>query len=241
MIDPEAKTITTDQKKASFVLRIPEVKDCQLLISFKGLKKNGKRGNEEFTVYARKGKVRKAASDTIGNAQGFPDIEDLTLNLGYFEEVQGKIKITLQAEKEGTYTYDDIIVYAIPTDLYDKYAARLQDNRLRITQFENDRICGTFTADHTSIAYFSILNDGGWSVYVDGEKVTKVQDTQLAFTGAVIPEGTHQIELRYHTPGLRAGMLLGAIGIAALLGLIFDSVIKNKIYKQSVNKRLKNH
>lgn len=240
-VDPEEKTITTDRKKASFVLRIPEVKNCQLLVSFKGLKKTGRRGNEEFTVFARKGNIKKAASDTIGNAQGFPDIEDLTLNMGYFEKAQGRIKITLQAEKEGTYTYDDIVVYAVPTDLYDKYAAVLQENRLQIEKMENDSIWGTFTAKHTSIAYFSILNDEGWSVYIDGEKAAKVQDTQLAFTGAVIPEGTHRIELRYHTPGLRAGMVSGAIGIAALLVMIFDSLIKNKNYKQSINKRLKKH
>ena len=240
-VDPEEKTITTDRKKASFVLRIPEVKNCQLLVSFKGLKKTGRRGNEEFTVFARKGNIKKAASDTIGNAQGFPDIEDLTLNMGYFEKAQGRIKITLQAEKEGRYTYDDIVVYAVPTDLYDKYAAVLQENRLQIEKMENDSIWGTFTAKHTSIAYFSILNDEGWSVYIDGEKAAKVQDTQLAFTGAVIPEGTHRIELRYHTPGLRAGMVSGAIGIAALLVMIFNSLIKNKNYKQSINKRLKKH
>lgn len=220
-VDERTKTITVDKAQGSFTLNMEKAENCQLLVSFEGLKKQGKRGDEEFTVYVKKGDIKKAATDTIGNAQGFPDIEDLTVNLGYFDEVKGKLKITLSAERSGTYSWDDIKIYAIPVELYDRYASILQDKCMNMEVFGNDYIRGTFTADQTSMAYFSILNDEGWKIYVDGKKADKIENAQMAFTGAVIPEGTHTVELRYHTPGLRAGLLLGAVGIAVLI-IIFS-------------------
>ena len=214
--DQAKQTITTDKKKAKFTLKIDEAEDCQLLISFEGLKKNGKRGEEEFTVYVKKNGVKKAATDTIGNAQGFPDIEDLTINLGYFEKVKGKIQVVLSAEKGGTYIYDAIRVYAIPSELYDRYASGLQEKSMDLEVFGNDYVRGTFKAEKTSLACFSILKDEGWRIYVDGKKAEKIENAQLAFTGVVIPEGTHTVELRYHTPGLKTGLILGSIGCILL-------------------------
>ena len=224
-VDTENQTITAKKKKAKFTLNIEPVENCQLLISFEGLKKEGKRGEEEFTVYVKKKGIKKAASDTIGNAQGFPDIEDLTINLGSFEKVGGKIKVILSSQTKGTYSYENIRVYAIPTELYDKYASQLQEKSMDMEVFENDYIKGTFTAEKTSAAYFSVLNDSGWSVYVDGEKAEKIENAQLAFTGVVIPEGTHTVELKYRTPGLQMGLVLGAVGFVLLLVLL---VIRRK-------------
>lgn len=222
--EEEKQTIVTDKAKSKFTLQIDEAKNCQLLISFEGLKKNGKRGEEEFTVYVKKNGVKKAATDTIGNAQGFPDIEDLTINLGYFEKVKGKLQVILSSQKAGTYTYDAIKVYAVPAELYDKYASVLQDRSMELAVFGNDYVKGSFTADKTSLAYFSILKDEGWSIYVDGKKTKKIENAQMAFTGAVIPEGTHTVELRYRTPGLRAGLLLGAAGILLLLLIVAGGI-----------------
>lgn len=226
-VDTQAKTITTDKKKAKLTLDIEPAENCQLLVSFEGLKRQGKRGEEEFTVYVKKKKVKKAASDTIGNAQGFPDIEDLTVNMGYYETVSGRLQVILSAAEAGKYSYDDIKVYAIPAELYDRYASVLQDSSLKLEEFRNDYIRGTFEAERTSAAYFSILNDSGWKIYIDGQKAEKIENAQMAFTGTVIPAGKHTVELRYRTPGLAAGMLLGAIGITALLAAFFTGR-KNK-------------
>lgn len=220
-LDRKNKKITTSKKNGNLRLRIGEAKNCQLLVSFEGLKKLGKDGEEEFTVYIKKKGIKKAATDTIGSAQGFPDIDTLTVNLGYFEQVKGRLQVQLSSKKAGEYTYDNIKVYAVPVELYDRYAGLLQERSMKLEIFENDYIKGTVTADQTSVAFFSILNDSGWKVYVDGTKVSKVENTQLAFTGAVIPEGKHTIELRYHTPGLGAGILLGAFGIFCLFLLFF--------------------
>lgn len=226
-VNTEEKTITAKKWKSGFTLEMERVENCQLLVSFEGLKKEGKRGEEEFTVYVKKKGIKKAASDTIGNAQGFPDIENLTINLGYFEKVGGKLKVTLSAEKDGTYSYENIRIYAIPVNTYDKYAAMLQENSMNMEVFENDYIKGIFTAEKTSLAYFSVLNDSGWSVYVDGKKAEKIENAQVAFTGAMIPEGTHTVELRYRTPGLLPGFVLGALGILILLVIIIIKRRKN--------------
>lgn len=230
-LDKTAQTITTDKRKAKFSLRIGQAERCQLLVSFEGLRKKGKRGDEEFTVYVRKDGISKAAADTIGNAQGFPDIEDLTINLGYFEEISGKLSVTLSAQEKGEYTYDNIRVYAIPTELYDRCASKLEAQRMEIETFDKDYVKGTLRAEETSAAYFSILKDEGWSIYVDGEKTKKIDNAQMAFTGAVIPKGTHTVELRYHTPGLRAGIFLGILGIAVFILIILKTCKIKKCIK----------
>ena len=138
--------------------------------------------------------------------------------------MKGKLQVILSSQKAGTYTYDAIKVYAVPAELYDKYASVLQDRSMELAVFGNDYVKGSFTADKTSLAYFSILKDEGWSIYVDGKKTKKIENAQMAFTGAVIPEGTHTVELRYRTPGLRAGLLLGAAGILLLLLIVAGGI-----------------
>ena len=53
----------------------------------------------------------------------------------------------------------------------------------------------------------------GLRAYVDGEQVPLLQADTM-FSAVAVEAGTHEIELRYRTPGLAAG---AAISAAALL------------------------
>ena len=66
----------------------------------------------------------------------------------------------------------------------------------------------------------SIPADYGWSLYVDGEK-TEFTAWEYALLSVSLSEGTHEIYLRYTTPGLLPGMAVsaGCIGLFALLSL----------------------
>ena len=66
----------------------------------------------------------------------------------------------------------------------------------------------------------SIPADYGWSLYVDGEK-TEITAWENALLSVSLSEGTHEIYLRYTTPGLLPGMAVsaGCIGLFALLSL----------------------
>ncbi|TSC32266.1 YfhO family protein [Corallococcus sp. Z5C101001] len=63
-----------------------------------------------------------------------------------------------------------------------------------------------------------VVNDAyqpGWSATLDGQPVS-ILPADVAVRAVVVPAGQHVVELRYRTPGLTAGLLLGA---AAWLGL----------------------
>ncbi|XHF30430.1 YfhO family protein [Corallococcus exercitus] len=63
-----------------------------------------------------------------------------------------------------------------------------------------------------------VVNDAyqpGWRATVDGQDVP-ILPADVAVRAVAVPAGQHRVELRYRTPGLTAGLLLGG---AAWLGL----------------------
>ena len=95
---------------------------------------------------------------------------------------------------------------------------KLSENTLNITSFTETDISGTIRTNMDGILYTSIPNDGGWSVYVNGEEaeVVNLFDYLCAIE---LPEGSYDIRFVYRTPGLEIGTLLtlmSIIGIAIL-------------------------
>lgn len=54
----------------------------------------------------------------------------------------------------------------------------------------------------------------GWSARLDGRPAA-LRRANLLFQAVVVPGGTHRVEFSYEPPGLRAGLLLAAAGLAA--------------------------
>ncbi len=73
-------------------------------------------------------------------------------------------------------------------------------------------------SDSTSVVFFSVLADEGFTAYVDGNP-TKIYETNLGFSSVIVPAGSHEINFRYFPPGLKLGIILSAIGwlITAIL------------------------
>ena len=68
---------------------------------------------------------------------------------------------------------------------------------------------------------FSIPYSKGWTLYVDSKK----QETNKAnrmFLGARINRGQHQIELKYLSPGMKAGCTASVLGLLVVL-ILFSS------------------
>ena len=66
------------------------------------------------------------------------------------------------------------------------------------------------------VLFFSIVNEDGWEVYVDGTKV-KHYELLDTFIGVDLTKGIHEIELRYKVPGLKLGISLSIISLIALI------------------------
>ena len=97
-------------------------------------------------------------------------------------------------------------------------AETLADNELHRNpkSLMTNEITGTITAAEDSYLVINIPYDKGWTVYVDNEKRTP-EKANVMFLGTPISEGTHSVELKYHTPGLMPGWILFIFGIIALI------------------------
>ena len=89
-------------------------------------------------------------------------------------------------------------------------------NRARVTSVESSgRVRLTVETDRDRTLATTIPAEGGWRVWVDGERV----DTGVwlnTFLSVDIPAGAHEVELRYTAPGLVPGLALGLVSAAGL-------------------------
>ncbi len=175
-------------------------------------------GGTSFVISATGGDRTKTAACYKDGNTGLNDVRDYNLNLGYFEEFDGDIRIHLN--NAGNYSYDAIKVYAIPMDIYDESTDALDESRFELTSFDNDTVRGTVESDGESVVYFSILNNAGWHVYVDGKEAEKLENVNVAFTGVKVSDGKHEITLEYDYPGLAAGTAVTIAGLAALVAIL---------------------
>lgn len=218
-LDDKAKVITLteedclDKKKGTFTIKIPEVNNCQLMLRFENLDRSG--AEQSFLLSAVHGDIIEVAKCEKGESRGFNEVEDFNLNLGYYDSTSGEIEISLN--KPGTYTYDSLKVLAMPIDIYANNAKILDSKKYEIDKWDGDNVSGTMTTDADGIMYFSILSNPGWHIYVDGEKAHKINDVNVSFTGAYIPKGTHQVELKYVYPYKTIVIIGTVIGIIALI------------------------
>ncbi|MDO4862773.1 MAG: YfhO family protein [Ruminococcus sp.] len=123
---------------------------------------------------------------------------------------------TLNIEDDRSSGAINMQVYALNEEAFDRAYAELADEQLELTEFSDTRLRGTINVKRRGILYLSIPYERGWSIYVDGKKVstTKVFDAML---GAEIGPGEHEIELRYFPDGLGKGLIISAAAAIAFL------------------------
>lgn len=131
--------------------------------------------------------------------------------------------ISLKANEED-YTYyiaykyykDDIPIYKINSDNFNKAYEILNRNKVNITEFKEYYIKGSTTIHEDMTMYTSIPYDKGWKVLIDGieTKTYKIGDAVLGFD---INKGDHTIELEYSIPYLKEGALISITSLAALI------------------------
>jgi len=88
-----------------------------------------------------------------------------------------------------------------------------------IERFDNTRITALCSTPSPSVAVFVEQFDSGWQAEVDGRS-TPIERANLLVRAVALPAGSHRIELRYRTPGLRVAFLLSLMGLLALATIV---------------------
>lgn len=76
----------------------------------------------------------------------------------------------------------------------------------------------SFSSDESCGLYFSVPYDKGFTAYVDGVKMRIIDSGGMMLIPVVA--GDHEIELVYHTPGFKAGVIISILGWIAFAAMI---------------------
>lgn len=99
--------------------------------------------------------------------------------------------------------------------LHDK-VKKAHEREMKFTSFEDGYVAGKVKINKNQNLVTTIPYSKGWQVKVDGKPV-KINRTLGVFIGLKMKPGTHQITLKYRTPGVLVGALLSIIGIISLI------------------------
>ena len=246
-IDEDNKTITVADGKGRFWVNIPEVKNCQLVLSFEGFHRqnftyedalaigsddveqpktafarwvgsHSYRDTGDFKIITKFNGIKKYCYCEKGSPRGFNDVENYNINLGYGNIIGGRALVRLGTR--GVYTYDAIKVYAIPMDVLAENAESLEKTSYKIDSYTGDSVNGTVSTDEDSLLFLSIPYDKGWKATLDGEPVATISDVNIGFTGIKIPAGDHELKLSYSHWGMKVAIAGTFVGLAGLTIII---------------------
>lgn len=128
---------------------------------------------------------------------------------------------------EGNYEIRNLRCYIGNTDESLKTLCQ-SEFRVDKAQTKGDRIVGSVDGVKDGYLITSIPYDEHFEVKIDGKDV-KYEKVNTAFLGVKMPDGTHEVEIVYHAPGLKMGKVLSVTGLLLLAGMMLWN--KKKAYK----------
>lgn len=166
----------------------------------------------EYYVYVSNTSVRDVTVSWQGKKKEFSNVDRKYL-VELSECHEGDtVRFSTETENQKM----NLRIYRFDYDaLSDLYAAISQEPF--ITEAYTDRsLRGTVTAEKDSQLSFSIPFDEGWTVLIDGEEAKPFEGFCDTFLSVNVPEGTHEVMLRYTPKGFREGLLLSICSVLAM-------------------------
>ena len=177
----------------------------------------------EYYVYCNSKAIKEVRASFAARDLSFDNVDrGMFLELGWLQ--QGET-VTLTSQTDGQNINCDVyrFDYNALSELYEKLAKETWS----LDTWEDTHLKGRIQTEDGGVMLTSIPYDAGWTVFVDGQKVTteKYLDT---FIGIPMAAGTHTVELRYFPVGLRQGIVISGLSLILLLLLWHFSESKRK-------------
>lgn len=160
----------------------------------------------------------------------YEDKHDFLVNGTYSKKARKAIKITFS--NSGIYSFDSLSVLHKPLTGYTDACEALAEESLQEVDLHaaagtlaTSQITGRITVGKNKILVMALPWSEGWSAFVDGQR-TELLRANTAFMGLELKRGTHEIELRYATPGLLTGIRLSLAGWGIFLVLWIAGAIR---------------
>ena len=191
---------------AFITIETDSVNNAERYFAFDNLYYEGKKHAEIIITDGRVSKHFEVKSQ-LDNA--YANIHNFLCNLGYSE--QHTTNYTLTFGEPGIYTFNSLSIVNQPLEYMDKWISQRRETEVDYS-FGEDSVSLTVKGSKDSLLYVSIPYSNGWKAKVDGKdaEILKTNDFGI---GICLTPGEHSVELRYHTPYLRMGIVLMVLGM----------------------------
>ena len=147
------------------------------------------------------------------------------VNLGYSES--GRVGFYISFYQTGIYSFDELKVVEQSFDNYKKNIRNLKQDVLSDVIIKDNEINGKIELEQKKLLCLNIPYNNGWKIYIDG-KGSSLQKVNYMNSGVFLEPGTHEIQLKYCTPGLQIGILITGVGIIILFGIVMLNYRKER-------------
>lgn len=152
------------------------------------------------------------------------------LRLGNFKKSEN-VKIEI-FPLTNSLSLTDAWVYYQDMNVTKDYFRLLSQEGLKLEVASDDFLSGVVNnISGKNLLFLTIPFDNGWKIFVDG-KETSAKSAMGVFMSVEIPEGKHQITLKFEAPGLKQGILISSIcGVTILIWVFLHRTkkrMKNK-------------
>lgn len=140
------------------------------------------------------------------------------VNLGYFEQAENLL-VGLVCPPGAPISFGE--VYARAWDMADYAAAAgaLGGAALRNIAVGTNSVAGLLQTDEETLLCMAIPYSEGWHATIDGQRAEPRRANSM-YMALKVPAGEHVIGLYFIPPGLKAGLMLFALGLLGLAGLL---------------------
>lgn len=136
--------------------------------------------------------------------------------IGYFEEGD-EIEVVIESDKD-VYSYQDFYFATIDSDLFYEQLGKIDQSKVVVDKYDNGHLEFTTNLSDNDVLLTSIPYEDGWTCYVDGVE-TDIKVYQNALISVDVGTGVHKVELEYVAPGIKAGLIVSAIGVISMIAL----------------------
>lgn len=125
-------------------------------------------------------------------------------------------------------------LYRMNLDAVDQAYETLSQQTMVTEEYTDTGIKGYIDVEEEGRLIFSIPDESGWTLYVDG-KETEIEYFKETFISVHLREGHHTIELRYMSPKLPEGAAISAICVTLF---VVTMVVRKKLSERKEQKAL---
>ena len=133
----------------------------------------------------------------------------------------------IEFSRAGRYTYEGLRVVALPLSAYREAAEARRAEGMTDVALSDNRITGKIAVSGDRVLQIAVPYSEGWRAWVDGEEQSVFRCGGM-YMGLRIGAGEHDVEMRYVTPGLKAGAVISGCAAVAIIALLVAGALRRR-------------